>query len=89
MNAARAYLAAGATGVAAIATHAVLPGNALDKIKESGLFKEIVVSDSHPRARELESDYLKVESCVELFAPLLCGTHTNDIDVRELEHAEI
>jgi len=41
------------------------------------LFREIVVCDSHPRARALQSDFLKVESCVELFLPLIYGTTSN------------
>ena len=77
MNAAKAYLNAGATGVAAIATHGLLPGDSLKKIEASGLFREIVVCDSHPRARALQSDFLKVESCVELFLPLIYGTTSN------------
>lgn len=71
LNAARAYLDAGATGIAVIATHAVLPGDSLQKIQSSGLIKEIVVTDSHPRSRELEGDFLKVECCAELFLPCL------------------
>ncbi len=88
MNAARAYLNAGATGVAAIATHGLLPGDSLEKIRASGLFREIVVCDSHPRANELQSDFLKVESCVELFLPLIYGTTGNGAIAEEIEHAQ-
>lgn len=88
IHAAEAYMAAGATGVAAIATHAVFPGDALCKMKDSGLFKQIVVTDSHPRARLLESDFLKVESCVELFTPFVCDTSANGAASKEFEHAK-
>lgn len=71
MNSARAYLEAGALGCAAIATHAIFPADSLQKIQNSGLFKEIVVTDSHPRSRQLESKFLRVESCAELFVPFI------------------
>lgn len=89
INAARAYLNAGATGVAAIATHAIFPADALKKIEDSGLFKEIVVTDSHPRARQLESRFLKVESCAELFVPYINDTTDGDTHNRELEHSNV
>jgi ribose-phosphate pyrophosphokinase len=88
MNAARAYLSAGATGVAAIATHALLPGDALAKMQASGLFKEIVVCDTHPRARQLESSFLTVESCAELFVPLIYGTNENGKTTEEIADAK-
>lgn len=87
MNAARAYIAAGASGLAAIATHALFPGNALSTIQASGLFKEIVVTDSHPRSRELESEFLTVESCAELFLPFLKQAKVG-VESREIEHAK-
>ena len=87
INAARAYLAAGATAVAAVATHALLPADALQKIQESGLFAEIVVSDSHPRSRLLESEFLRVESCVDLFIPYLNGNGMSSMTTKELGHA--
>lgn len=71
INAADAYLKAGARAVAAISTHAVLPKDSLAKIESTGLFKELVVSDSHPRARQLESSFLQVKSCAELFLPYI------------------
>lgn len=73
LNAARAYLSAGATGIAVVSTHALFPGDALEKIKATGLIKEMVVTDSHPRSRSLECDFLKVESCAELFLPYIGG----------------
>ena len=53
IGAAQAYVEEGATSVAAVATHGVLPGDSLQRILESGLFTEIVCTDSHPRAVEL------------------------------------
>lgn len=67
LQAARAYLDSGALEVHAVATHALFPGQALERIRESGLIQSLAVTDTHPRSRELESPYLRVTS----IAPLL------------------
>jgi ribose-phosphate pyrophosphokinase len=56
IGAAKAYFDVGASSIAAVATHGVLPGEALRRLKESGLFTHIVCTDSHPRAVELEGE---------------------------------
>ena len=71
IQAGRAYREAGATRMIAIATHGLFPGAALKKIRDSGLFEYVVVTDSHPRSRELEDDFLRVESVASVFAPHL------------------
>jgi len=71
INAARAYREAGAGRVSAVATHGVFPGDAWQRVKQSGLFDAVACTDSHPRARELAGDGLIVRSCAELFAPYL------------------
>ncbi|HEY9869465.1 MAG TPA: ribose-phosphate diphosphokinase [Candidatus Obscuribacterales bacterium] len=68
ITAARAYRDAGARTISAIATHGVFPGNALASLKESGLFRKIICTDSHPRAVELTGDFLEVLSVGELLA---------------------
>lgn len=68
IGAARAYREAGASSVAAIATHGILPGAALEKIQGSGLFDAVVVTDTHPNVLSLEGDFLKVESVAGIFA---------------------
>ncbi len=67
LGAAQAYQDAGATKIAAITTHGLFPGDALNRLESSGLFSEIVSTDSHPRAHELQSEFLTVVS----IAPLL------------------
>ena len=72
LGAARAYRAAGATSLAAVTTHGVLPGDSLKKIQGSGLFTAVVCTDSHPRARELApqfAGYLSVEPVAQVFVP--------------------
>ena len=53
VQAAKSYLAAGATKVHAIASHLVLPGDALDKLRASGVFASIMGTDSHPGSQKL------------------------------------
>jgi ribose-phosphate pyrophosphokinase len=62
MAAAAAYRDAGALSIHAIATHGLFPGASLAKLQASGLFGAIWVTDSHPRARALASDFLHVDS---------------------------
>ena len=61
VGAARAYAEAGATAIDAIATHGVFPGDALSRIRATGLFGQLVVTDSHPRANALRGPDLVVE----------------------------
>lgn len=71
LQAAEAYKKAGATLVTGMVTHAVLPGDALQKIQASGLFTALHATDSLPRAKELEaaaSGFLKVHPLTPLIA---------------------
>jgi len=67
VSAARAYREAGAIAIDAVSTHGIFPGDSIERIRASGLFGRVVVTDSHPRAVELASDFLEVEPV----APLL------------------
>lgn len=73
IQAAEAYREAGACSVSAVATHGILPGNAVERIRDSGLIERMVVTDSHPRARQLEGDFLEVESVAEVLAAEIGG----------------
>jgi ribose-phosphate pyrophosphokinase len=68
LSAARAYRAAGAKRIAAVATHGLFPGDSLKKLADSGEFERIACTDSHPRARALADGFLEVFSCAPLFA---------------------
>ncbi|MEZ0295180.1 MAG: ribose-phosphate pyrophosphokinase, partial [Candidatus Methylacidiphilales bacterium] len=77
LSAARAYLDAGATSIACVATHGLLPGASLDKIRASGLLQSITVTDSHPRSRQLaatHTPYLQVDSIANLLSDYLLST---------------
>ncbi len=75
INAARAYRDAGAAAIDAIATHGVLPGDSIEKIRATGLFGHIVVTDSHPRANQQASEFLEVESVAPLLVDHLRDNH--------------
>lgn len=57
----------GCRGIRFIASHGVLPGNALERLQNavdlSGerLFSEVIVTDSHPNAVRLAGDFLRVK----------------------------
>jgi ribose-phosphate pyrophosphokinase len=71
INAARAYREAGARSVAAVATHGVFPGDALERIEQSGLIEKVIVTDSHPRAVALAGSFLEVVTVAPIFAGYL------------------
>ena len=72
IGAARAYLDAGATETAAVATHGVLPGEAFRRLADSGLFTHLVCTDSHPRSLELAQEpQLDVVSIAGILAEFL------------------
>jgi len=66
LHAAEAYKQAGATGIDAIATHGLFPGDSLDKLRATGLFGHIVTTDSHPRAVALAGEFLQVDGTARL-----------------------
>jgi ribose-phosphate pyrophosphokinase len=70
INAGRAYRDAGAGKLIAIATHGVFPADAVARIRESGLFAHIAVTDSHPRAKQ---EGVIVRSAAPLFLPFVTG----------------
>ena len=68
LGAARACLDAGALRVSAVVTHAVLPGDALARLRGSGLIDRLAATDTHPTATALASEYLLVESVASQIA---------------------
>jgi ribose-phosphate pyrophosphokinase len=66
ISAAQVYRDNGAVAIDAIATHGVLPGDSLERIRKSGLFGHVVTTDSHPRAVALASEFLQVDSTASL-----------------------
>jgi len=64
----------GAISVRAIATHAILSGNAYERIEKSAL-KELIVTDSIPLKKI--SSKIKVVSCAPLFAEVMHKVQNN------------
>jgi ribose-phosphate pyrophosphokinase len=56
VQAARAYLAAGALRVHAVASHLILPGDSLEKLRKAGVFASIMGTDSHPGSNQLPKE---------------------------------
>jgi ribose-phosphate pyrophosphokinase len=71
LQAGRAYLAAGATAVHAIASHLVLPADSLERLQSSGVFKSISGTDSHPGSLKLAGDTDAVSSIAGLLVAAL------------------
>lgn len=74
LEAARAFRARGARAVFAVVTHLVLPGDSLEKLKKEGALDGIAGTDTHPRARLFEGDFVKVRS----IAPLIAAWFAHD-----------
>ena len=64
----------GAISVRAICTHALLSGNAYERI-ENSLLEELIVTDSIPAKKQ--SPKIKVLSCADLFASTMREVHEN------------
>lgn len=64
----------GALSVRAICTHAILSGNAVEKIENSSL-TELIVTDSIPLKKD--SSKIRVLSCAELFADVMHMVQNN------------
>jgi len=80
LGAARAYKDAGAERLYAIAIHGVMPGDSAERLRESGLFERVIVTDSHPNARQV-AERLEGFLTVESIAPLLHRAITMGIEV--------
>lgn len=66
VNAARAYKEAGAKEISAITTHGIFPNKAIERLKNSGLFKTIISTDTHPDSEKYQDSFLQVKSIASL-----------------------
>ena len=64
----------GAKSVRAIATHALLSGDAYEKIEKSKL-KELIITDSIPSDKDIKK--IKVLTCSKLFADVMQNVNNN------------
>ena len=65
----------GALSVRAICTHAILSGDAYEKIEKSQL-SELIVTDSIPLKKQ--TDKIKVVTCADLFAEVMHMVQNNN-----------
>jgi len=68
IGAAKSYYEAGAKEIAVITTHGLFNNDAVTKIKQSGIIKHLISTDTHPNALFFEGDFLKVHSIAGLLA---------------------
>lgn len=66
LNAVQAYKNAKASDIAVISTHGLFPNNAIKKLKDNGLIKKVIVTDTHPNALKYENEFLRVVSISDI-----------------------
>ena len=75
IKAAKAYASEGAAKLTAICTHAILPGESLDRLRNCGQFDKVYATDTHPRSRQLAQEctdgFFEVRSMVPDIADFL------------------
>ncbi|GAB4194066.1 MAG: ribose-phosphate diphosphokinase [Thermoflexibacter sp.] len=68
LQAAKAYKEAGAEQIYVLATHGIFPNEAVKNLQMSNLIEKIVVTNTHPQALALQSDFLQVVSVAGLIS---------------------
>lgn len=68
IGAAKAYKEAGARDISVITTHGLFIGDSIKKLKDSGVIKEVICTDTHPNAVKIKDDFLKVKTVGPLLA---------------------
>ncbi|HVW95412.1 MAG TPA: ribose-phosphate diphosphokinase [Mucilaginibacter sp.] len=69
VNAAKTYKEAGAGDIIVITTHGIFVNDGLDKLKNSGLIKKLICTDSHTNCSRLVNDgFVEVRSIAGLIA---------------------
>ena len=71
IKAAKAYQQAGAREIYAVCTHGIFPNDAWQRMQDSGLFKQVIATDSHPKSSQLEEEGLEVIATAPIFAQFL------------------
>jgi len=74
VNAAKAALDQGAKSVTAVATHGVLSGPAIERLKESNI-KKIIITDTINISKEKLCDNMEIVSVAEVFAKAVNRIH--------------
>lgn len=76
IHAAESYHEAGAANICVITTHGIFAGNGFEKIKQSGLIKKVICTDTHPNALTINDDMLQVKSVDQLIISYFNSQHS-------------
>jgi ribose-phosphate pyrophosphokinase len=72
INAAQTYKNAGAGDIYVITTHGLFINNGIEKLKNSGLIKKLISSDSHMNMQAIsDDDFVEVNSLAELICSVI------------------
>lgn len=66
INAAKTYKDAGAGDIFVITTHGLFVNDGIGKLKDCGIIKKLVCTDSHVNAQYISDDFVEVKSIAEL-----------------------
>jgi ribose-phosphate pyrophosphokinase len=70
VNAAKTYKDAGAGDIYVITTHGLFVNDCINKLKNTGLIKKILCTDSHANTQYIDDDFVEVIT----LADLICAT---------------
>ncbi len=73
LQAAEAYMAAGAARLSVITTHGIFAQNSFQRLIDSQLFDMIYCTDSHPNVLSIEHKQLKIKSIDHILTTFLCA----------------
>lgn len=68
INAAQTYKNAGAADIYVITTHGLFVNNGISKLKNSGLIKKLVCTDSHVNTKEIQDDFVEIRTIAGLIS---------------------
>jgi ribose-phosphate pyrophosphokinase len=69
INAAKTYKNAGAGDIYVISTHGLFVNDGINKLKNSGLIKKLICTESHVNTQYINDEFVEVRS----LAGLICG----------------
>lgn len=71
INAAKTYKDAGAGDIYVITTHGLFVNDGINKLKDSGLIKKLICTDSHVNTQYINDEFVKVRSLAGLICEVL------------------
>ena len=66
INAAKTYKNAGAGDIYVITTHGLFVNDGINKLKDSGLIKKLICTDSHVNTQYINDEFVEVRSLADL-----------------------